>query len=819
MAKAKTTGLKLSDQGGGNPALQAATQKRRLARWRLVASIAGWYVLTVVMLLPFLHVQQIRLEVGSIAERDVISPVTFSIPDTEATNAARDEVERNHPTVWVKDSSVESRATQRLNFFFEELQSANPTNELELAQFRQSLLEKGDIGLDTAVLGQLLPSRLKNLALPLTPDMLRDRLRPAISELLNTRGLVDQKIAFQAQIGSKRLMLLNKQGMPEDLPDPEGVIDWTVEAPTTIRRDLMQRYFPHESHQGLHGAMTDLLLAVLTPNITRDALKTEELYAGRLDELRKEPLKRRFQQNETIISNGDTVLQVHEDAADELNRLSNEKVMSKLLGVMLMALILFGAVGVYLKRFNFDFELTPRSVAMHALPPLIALACVAVMQQVLRQIRGDSDQLTMLLYPSAMIGMLCCQVMSAQVAFIMVLVSCCLYGAVAGQPLDFMILHLFTGFTAVLTSRTLKRRSQALAVGAKVGMVGLVTVLMLGLLRAEWPQAADVIQPTYDHLLVNLQVVFMSGMIWTIMGMVLLVGFEHTFGVVSDLRLLELTGDQHPLLREMEEKAPGTYQHVLNVTKLAEAAAQEIGANHLLVRAGALFHDIGKMIKPKYFSENQVTLDDKKLHARLTPYMSVLIIKNHIKEGIELARKARPALPERIIDFIPQHHGTTLISYFYNQAQRRYEESEAVDPVREVDFRYPGPKPQSIETAILMLADSTEAIASSRFTGGQVNEDELRQMVQSAISMRFNDGQFDECDLTMRHLHIIREALVKTLAARYHFRISYPGNPPQRRPAAPRERDGGARGETTSASLGTVGVGMGGTGGGGGGGR
>lgn len=805
MAKTRTPGLKLSEQGGTNPALKAASQKRRMARWRLVGAIIGWYALTIVMLLPFLHVQLIHLTPGTQADRDVVAPMPFVVEDRAATLLRLNDIERNHPNIWRFDSAVQNTALQRLNFFFDELLRENPSNSLELERLQRNLLNN-ELALDTAVVAQLLPSRLANLESPLMPETLREELRRAISEVLNARGLVDQGQAFRAQAGSGRVLLLNQQDLPEQLPEDKRLIEWT-DARATIQHDVLERRFPHPSHEALLGPLADLLMAVLRPNITRDALSTEENYKRETENLKLHPETRAFQVGETIVRKGEPVTTLMADAAEKINDWNNGKVMSKLGGAMLITLIIFLAVGLYLKRFNFDFEFTPHSVAMHALPPLIALGCVAVIQQVLRQIRGDTDELTMLLFPSAMIGMLCCQVMSAQVAFIMVLVSCCLFGAVSGQPLDFMILHLFSGFTAVLASRTLKRRSQALAVGAKVGIVAVITVVLLGLLRAEWSNPINPADVSLKSMGINLQIAFLSGMIWTVMGMVLLVGFEQTFGIVSDLRLLELTGDQHPLLREMEEKAPGTYQHVLNVTKLAEAAAQAIGANHLLVRAGALFHDIGKMIKPKYFSENQVTLDDKKLHARLTPYMSVLIIKNHVKEGIELARKARPALPERIIDFIPQHHGTTLISYFYNQAQRRYEESEAVDPVREVDFRYPGPKPQSIETAILMLADSTEAIASSRFTGGQVSEDELRQMVQSAISMRFNDGQFDECDLTMRHLHIIREALVKTLAARYHFRIAYPGGPTQRKPAAPPAASAGiARGEVTSPSLGIVGV-------------
>jgi hypothetical protein len=219
------------------------------------------------------------------------------------------------------------------------------------------------------------------------------------------------------------------------------------------------------------------------------------------------------------------------------------------------------------------------------------------------------------------------------------------------------------------------------------------------------------------------------------------------------------------------------------VVKLSEAAAKAIGANFLLARAGAHYHDVGKIAKPKYFMENQITLEEKSLHGKLSPYMSATVIKNHVKAGIDLARQH--GLPQRVVDFIPQHQGTTLIAWPYREALKRFENSESTDPVREEDFRYPGPKPQSIETAIVMLADSVEATVTGRFSSLSVNEDELRVAVQKTITDRFNDGQFDECNLTLRDLHQIRESFVKTLLSRFHHRLDYPTMPAHSGAAGP----------------------------------
>jgi len=250
--------------------------------------------------------------------------------------------------------------------------------------------------------------------------------------------------------------------------------------------------------------------------------------------------------------------------------------------------------------------------------------------------------------------------------------------------------------------------------------------------------------------------------------------FESLFGITTVIKLLELTGVQHPLLREMEERAAGTYQHSLNVAKLAEAAADAIGANSLRVRAGAYFHDVGKAVKPRYFSENQLSTEERRTHEKLSPFMSCLIIRNHVKEGIELAR--RYSVPEKVVEFIPQHHGTTLIKYFYHEAVRQYEESESTEPIREADFRYPGPKPQTVEAAILMIADSVEATATSRLTRPHLDEDDIRRVVIDTIQDKFADGQFDECHLTFQQLHEIRESMVRTLVARFHHRIDYPSS-------------------------------------------
>ena len=242
---------------------------------------------------------------------------------------------------------------------------------------------------------------------------------------------------------------------------------------------------------------------------------------------------------------------------------------------------------------------------------------------------------------------------------------------------------------------------------------------------------------------------------------------EFLFALMSEVSLLELSDLNHPLLKELSVKAPGTYHHSLIVAGLAEAACQAIGANALLARVGCYFHDIGKMLHPEYFVENQAPKESR--HERLAPSMSSLVILNHVKDGVELARQRR--LNPAIIDFIPGHHGTGLIYYFYRRA---LEEVEDETMLKEEGFRYPGPRPQTRETAVALLADSSEAATR---TLKEKNPARIQEVVRRIINNKFIDGQLDECDLTLKDLNRIGEAFLRVLAGIYHRRIEYPKTP------------------------------------------
>lgn len=242
---------------------------------------------------------------------------------------------------------------------------------------------------------------------------------------------------------------------------------------------------------------------------------------------------------------------------------------------------------------------------------------------------------------------------------------------------------------------------------------------------------------------------------------------ETGFGIVTGISLLELGDITHPLLQELVRRAPGTHNHSIAVGTIAEAAAERIGANALLVRIGAYFHDIGKMLKPHYFVENQAGATNR--HANLAPAMSTLIIIGHVKDGTDLGRQHH--LPEPIVDLIEQHHGTTLVEYFFNEATKRSGANPDGATVLEGAFRYPGPKPQSKEAAILMVSDAVE---SASRTLSEPTPARIEGLCRDLINKRLHDGQFDECGLTLREISEIRESLIKSLIGIYHGRVKYP---------------------------------------------
>ena len=319
---------------------------------------------------------------------------------------------------------------------------------------------------------------------------------------------------------------------------------------------------------------------------------------------------------------------------------------------------------------------------------------------------------------------------------------------------EFTFATVFAGALGIFSVRDIKNRGQFF-VSAGLVFIGYLVVLVASWLLKGTPIerfGMDVLQVGINSFLL-------------IMALPLLWVFERAFNMTTDLTLLELSDTNRPLLKELSLRAPGTFNHSLQVANLAEAAADAIGANALLTRVGALYHDVGKMGKPEYFVENQRPGENP--HDQLKPRMSALIIASHVKEGLEIAREYK--LPDLVLDFIPMHHGTTRIEFFYRRAQEQASPDDP--PIMESEFRYPGPKPNTKETSILMLADSVEA--ASRSLGNPTHK-RLEGLIDMLITARREDGQLDDSELTFRDLRQIKETFLSMLLAIYHVRVKYP---------------------------------------------
>ncbi|HUY34599.1 MAG TPA: HDIG domain-containing protein [Pirellulales bacterium] len=432
-----------------------------------------------------------------------------------------------------------------------------------------------------------------------------------------------------------------------------------------------------------------------------------------------------------------------------LEKLTRVRMVERLLAVVALILSLFTLCGYYV------YYRDRRLVAdLRRFSITLVMAVVAVL--LARWTAPDPWRAEVI--PLLLFGMTFGIAYGRELALVFSLALCVLLAVADGYSLAELIVVVGVVAAAVVQINRVRSRRKLIKVGFYAGLFAPLLTIGVGLLNE---------QPLSTPLLTAAA----RNGVWTLLAGFLVTGLlpfiEGLFGVLTEISLLELGDVAHPLLQELVRRAPGTYNHSINVASIAEAAAESVGARGLLVRVGAYFHDIGKMLKPHYFVENQG--NEASRHDSLVPAMSTLIIIAHIKDGADLARAHH--LPEPIIEFIEQHHGTTLVEYFYRRANEQSESNPDAGQVEESSFRYPGPKPLSIEAAVLMLADAVES--ASRVLV-EPTPARIESLVEEIAMKKLLDGQFDECDLTLKQLRVIQDSLVKSLTAVYHGRLKYP---------------------------------------------
>jgi len=456
------------------------------------------------------------------------------------------------------------------------------------------------------------------------------------------------------------------------------------------------------------------------------------------------------EEGETIVRTGQQVTREIKRQLTSLQRAKNNQlgsniVLKQLSGEVLFTLLGFGFFFFYLYLLRPEIWSKNRDLVL-----------VSVILGFIMGLYGVAIRAPWSLYvvPVPLASVLLTIVFNSRIALIGTLLLALTGGQMLGLDLEYTLATFFAGAFGIFSVRDIKNRGQFFVSGGLV-FVGYALVLAATWLYIDLPLGR--VAPDLAYAAIASAITITSSLfLWAL---------ERLFDITTDLTLLELSDTNRPLLKELSLRAPGSFNHTLQVANLAEAAADRVGAHTLLTRVGALYHDIGKMKKPEYFVENQRTMANP--HDELKPRMSALIIASHVKEGLEMGEE--DGLPEQVLKFIPMHHGTARIEYFYQKALRRADNPDQSVP--ESEFRYPGPKPDSKETGILMLADSVEAASRSL---DDPSPRRLENLIDLLFSERIDDGQLDNTDLTFRDLRLIKDTFLKMLLGIYHVRVKYP---------------------------------------------
>jgi putative nucleotidyltransferase with HDIG domain len=513
--------------------------------------------------------------------------------------------------------------------------------------------------------------------------------------------------------------------------------------------------------------------AMVRSNFSYNQLLTEERRQDAVDAV--EPVVLRIARGTTIVREGDVVTAQQLALVEELRGVAGERSVFAVVGALFaFCTLLLGTIysfaGVYIRKFSTRW----RDLATMGFLLVLVLGISRLVLEVSEPLVMGNSALAATsfwyLVPAAGVALLVRILVNSETSLIFAIVVSVLCGLMMEQRVTFTVFFIVSSVVATGAIGKDRERSSILRAGFYTGLLNAAFVLLLDLILLHMPESGGMeLRPGWDA-----SFAFFGGVLSSFLVLGLVPLFEQ-FGFVTDLQLLELGNLDHPLLRNLMLRAPGTYHHSVIVGTLAEAAAEAVGCNALLCRVCSYFHDIGKAIKPQYFAENQRGMPN--LHDKLPPRMSAQLIIDHVREGGAIAR--RNNLPRPIVDAIYQHHGDGLLKHFYDKSRQE-------DPdVDEADFRYPGPRPDTREMGIIMLADKTEAACR---TIQNPTPERVNAMIQKIINSVIQDGQFQECPLTVKDLYVIGSTFQQVILGIYHHRVEYPetsaisrgGEPPQK---------------------------------------
>jgi len=752
-----------------------------LMRWGILLILTAIFA---VILYPSLVIKEHTYQLGEVADRNIKAPNDFFIEDRQATDEKRQDAVRNIRTVYDFDKRPAGRLVENINRAFEMLKKIyepqlllpgdySPPPEQTLGpageESQPSIPELPPPTPDETALG-LKDTFEKTLGISISDGayqiLLGEQFSTTISdpvigilkEIQNNGVVVDKEQLLEETDQGIRLRNLatNTEQVTTRLRAYYG-----LEQAKTMVRIIGDPILKDYSFQQ-RNLIVDLVEQLIVPNITLNRAETQQRRQQAID--RVKTVLYQIKAGEMILREGERVTPIQLKKLQSMRSLvDKDQVFASSFGAALLLMcILVTVYHVQMNRnVNFDH---------HQLRNLLLLASVLAasfflsklsmsLGAVLTQHGMYPMSVDSIYYglPIAAGAMIICLFLNIEIAMAFGLVSA-ISMALFFQNRFSLFLYFFLNSTlAAYWVQSCRERKVFIQAGLKLGLLNILTVTALCLYTSQF----DPIRLMWDWAFA-----FIGGIGVGIITLGLAPLIELGFGYTTNITLLELANLDQPLLRNLMIQAPGTYHHSVIVGSLVEAAATEINANPLLGKVCGYYHDIGKVNKPLYFIENQ--LNGKNKHDKLAPSMSSLILISHIKHGVEIASSKK--LGKEIIDTIRQHHGTSLIKYFFDRAQKQRGE----DAVKIEDFRYPGPKPQTREAGLVMLADVVEAACR---TLDNPTPARIQGLVQNLINKIFSDGQLDNCELTLKDLHNIAKSFNKILNGIYHHRIEYPDSP------------------------------------------
>lgn len=572
------------------------------------------------------------------------------------------------------------------------------------------------------------------------------------------RGILDQQ-------NGKRFGRGDSEGLAVDVDAAKRLADTYVDE--FIRRKRPSRFDDAE----VADAARVLVRAMVAPTFVRDLEATQRAEASARDAVPKTRVVH-IARGQSLVKRGDMVTPaVQRRVGLMLSGVDHGGGARALGATALLVVMLVGLFGAFASRYLDALRRRPKDAVLLGAILLVHAATLRLLLELGELIVDPAGSVTVtmwaVLLPHALGPTLATLFLRPPVALPFALL-CAGIAGVAAQSAPLLraepllpglvtLVAVLLGLAGVYATRRFRTRADLAIGGLQVTLAGLGAAAAVALWTA--PVGSDLLDAQSGLVLAMGAA---SGALGYLLVAALTPLFESAFNRLTDIKLLELTSMNHPALRLLATETPGTFTHSVMVGNLAEAACDAIGANGLLARVGAYYHDVGKTTAPLYFAENQ---SGDNPHDRLKPHLSALIIKGHVKDGIRLLREF--GLPEEIVDFVPQHHGSSLIEHFYNRARREAKEGE---DVVETDFRYPGPKPQTKETALLMIADTLEAAAKAM---PEPTPERVRSLVSRLIARKMEDNQLDECDMTLRELAAVEKAFTRVLVGMHHTRPVY----------------------------------------------